>query len=115
RDVRELARRACHQVHVQDEGVVEKAVDPYPARPVRQPLVEGELELPGRDAAVALAPEVELVGADDEDHAQDKVDDVLVRWHRVHERQRRLITTLEDKNRQNDPAAVYGGSGSSQP
>jgi len=40
---------------------------------------------------------------------------ILVRQHRAQERHRRLITTLEDKNRQNDPAAVYGGSGSSQP
>src|SRR2546428_1407976 len=69
------------EVKVKDERVVDAAVDPQPARPVRYPLVDSGSQLPRSAQVIALAPEIELVRADDQNHAQRQIDDVVSRRH----------------------------------
>src|SRR5881397_1816773 len=80
-DVRKVARRFDDEVKVKDERIVDAAVDPHPARPVRYPLVDSRSQLPRSGQVIALAPEIELVRADDQNHAQRQIDDVVSRRH----------------------------------
>src|SRR6266446_3736236 len=80
-DVRKVARRIDDEVQVKDERIVDAAVDPHPARPIRYPLVDSRSQLPRSAQVIALAPEIELVGADDQDHAQRQIDEVVGRRH----------------------------------
>src|SRR5262249_18400648 len=69
-DVGELAWRPDDEVGVEDHRVVEAAVDPDPAGAVGDQVVDGQAELAGLGPRVTLAPEIELVDADDEKHAE---------------------------------------------
>src|SRR2546430_13460171 len=80
-DVRKVARRFDDEVKVEDERLVDAAVDPHPARPIRYPLVDSRSQLPRSAQVIALAPEIELVRADDQNHAQRQIDDVVSRRH----------------------------------
>ena len=83
RQAGELARRLHRPVDVQDHRVVQEAVDPHPARSVGDPVVYGEPELPRLRHVIPLAPEVELVHADDEEDAQRQINQIVRSAHRV--------------------------------
>ena len=65
RHASELTRRLNDPVGVENRRVIEKAVNPNPMRAILNPVIDGQSKLARPRPLVALAPEVELVDADD--------------------------------------------------
>src|ERR1044072_2363063 len=81
-DVEKIARGGHDEVDVNDNGIIEAAINPNPAGPVWNEIVDAELQLPRLVHRVALAPEVELINTDDQDRADDELNDDVFSVHK---------------------------------
>lgn len=80
-DVEILARRRNRPVDGHDDGVIEKAVNPDPARAIRDAIVNRQPEFAGFGHVIPLAPEIELVNTHDQKRADDELNDAVDRLH----------------------------------
>src|SRR5437667_3734501 len=83
RDVEIMARGIYRPIYGYDDRVIKKAVNPYPAWPIRKPIVDWQTKLARAGERVALAPKVELINANDEKDADDELNDAVGRCHKL--------------------------------
>jgi len=76
-DVHKLPWRFDGEIDVNDDRIIETGINPDPARLIGNGVVERNFERARLGDVIALAPEIELIDAHDEEDAQSEINQII--------------------------------------